>query len=661
MISREAPVDQLLQLAKASLARLDEERSGKVDDWVECGLAWQSKFGRGWKGVKNYRSQRYLAYPFSVTNAVVSAYLNALMPHDDYFTMYGRTPERDSAAKLAAELIKWGHYKTGFRNAIREIMTYAAIYGNAPVRRDWHQSSIHRPDYQSMAKQRGEKYAAIVKAHEDKGMKPPSAHEVPILVDTIQQKEVDWEATITQVGSIFDYWQDRWHRGETYPLRIVRSVKSKSYLGMLAEPDSNGYAIYEDIDELNEGDVETTGADQSMRHLHSRNNWNDQPTLGIELHEFWGDFEVDIDGEKQVFPNHVLVMANNQKIIRFEPNPYDHGMPPWSMWVWHPIPGETYGYGLLEPILPLNDALQVRWNQEIEARGLEVQPIFEVKVGGILDIDAIRVYPGALYPSLDGNSIRKIDMGNSANGAMEEINFIMGQINEITGATRAFSAAGGPASATEVSAISNKDNAISSERVRYIEDTLLIPNLRVELGLYQQYLDKEIAIRILNPMGGEFRDPETGLVPQGPPFLQIMPKDIRGEFDFVVMGAGWLANRQNMAQAMQSVTLPILQNPTLSGWIKPPEFITTVYQGFGIRDAWKFVMTKEEKYAEQLAQAPVPGQPGGPNFGGPGGPAGPEEVPPDGGAPSMAGVPGGPVGPPPTVDPGQLAGPQLPT
>lgn len=661
MIIKDAPVDQLLALGKKIFERLDTERSGKVEDWVECGLAWQGKFGRGWKGVKPYRSQRYFGYPYSLTNAVVLSNLNSMMPHDDYFMAYGRTPERDHAGRVAAELLKWGHYKTGFRNDIREIMTYAAIFGNAPYKTDWVQQIANRPDYKSMAHRRGEKYAAVVKAHEDMGQEPPRVDEVPILVETIQAEDVVWEAAAVRLGSIFDYWQDRWHRGETYPMRIIRDVKSKYYLQTLATPDANGYAIYEDIDELNESDVDTAAADQSIRNMHSRNNWNDRPSLGVELHEYWGDFEVDVEGERICFKNHVMVMASQTKIIRFEPNPYDHGMPPWEMWGWNPIPGETYAYGIIEPILPLNDALQVRWNQEIEARGLEVQPIFEVKVGGVLDIDAIRVYPGALYPSLDGNSVRKIDMGNSASQAMEEIGFIMAQMNEITGAARAYSTENYQKSATEISAIAGMNNAVNAERVKYTEDTLLLRAIRKQLQLHQQYMDQTITVRVMNPMGGDFKDPETGLPTSAPPFLTISPRDIAGEFDFVVMGASWLANRQNMAQAMQSVTLPILQNPALSAWIKPPEFITSVYQGFGIRDAWKFVMTPQEMYAQQAATASVPGQPGQPYPGGPGGPGGTAQVPGNGGTPSMAGVPSGPVGPPPSVDPGQLAGPQLPT
>jgi hypothetical protein len=665
MIIQGVETDGLLSWAKKTLARLDDERGGKLDDWAECGLAWLGKFGRGWKGVKPYRSQRYFPYPYALTNAVVASNVNGVMPHDDYFMVYGRTPVWDDNAKIAAEVLKYGHYKSNHRDEIRSIMLYAAIYGNAPYKVDWYQEVLHVPDTKAMAHKRGELYEGVVNSAMEQGQEPPAAHQVPILVETIQQSQVTWEAAKLSLVSIFNYWQDRWHRGETYPMRIIRDIKSKQHLIDLSMPDNNGYSIYEGVEDLNESKIESMADDQTMQLLHSRNNFNDNPSEGVELHEYWGDFKLTDPetGDPIVYKNHVLVVANQQKIIRFEPNPYKHGKSPWQLWVWQPVPGETYGFGVIEPILALNDALQVRWNQEIEAKGLEVQGIFEAKVGSLLDIDAIRVYPGAVYPTLDGNSIRKIDMGNGSSQAMEEIGFILNQMNEITGAIRAYSTENYQKSATEVSAIAGMNNAVNAERARYIEDTLLIRSMRMELQLYQQFMDQQIQIRIVNPQGGATRDPESGMPIATPPYITVNPNDISGEYDFVLQGASWLANRQNMAQAMQSVTLPIIQSPIMSQWLKPPDFITAVYQGFGIRDAWRWVKTQEEMYAEQQQQAAVgPNQqPGDPNAQGAGGGQGAQGNAGGGGAPSMAGQPSGPAGPPPSVDPGQLAGPQQPT
>lgn len=258
-------------------------------------------------------------------------------------------------------------------------------------------------------------------------------------------------------------------------------------------------------------------------------------------------------------------------------------------------------------------------------------------------------------------------MGQGSSQAMEEIGFILNQMNEITGAIRAYSTENYQKSATEVSAIAGMNNAVNAERARYIEDTLLIRSMRLELQLYQQFMDQPVQIRIVNPQGGPMKDPESGMPLNSPPYITVNPNDINGEYDFVLQGASWLANRQNMAQAMQSVTLPIIQSPILSQWLKPPDFITAVYQGFGIRDAWRFVMTQEEMYAQQAQQQAAAAangsgqQPGNPNQQGPGGNQGAQGGPGGGGSPSVAGVPSGPAGPPPSVDPGQLAGPQQPT
>jgi hypothetical protein len=431
---------------------------------------------------------------------------------------------------------------------------------------------------------------------------------------------------------------------------------------MLSVEDKDGYSVYSDVDGLLERDPDTTVQDAIRKSMNARNNFDDKPTPGVELCEFWGDFEVEVDGETTCYRNFTLVMANGEKIIRFEPNPYHHGMPPWDLWVWRKAPGEVYGIGVLEPILPLNDALQVVHNQAIEVRGLEAQPIFEAKIGGILDIDSIRVFPGAIYPTLDGNSIRKIDIGNSSSAAMDQIGFLLAQINDITGAMRAYTTENNQKSATEISAIAGMNNAVNAEGVRYTENTLMLKILRRQLQLHQQFMSREIQIRLLNPSGGNFHDPVTGQLMTSPPFLEVTPADIQGEFDFTVSGASWLASRQSLAEAMNTLTQPIMQNQQLSGWLKPDKFINKMYQGFGIRDAWEFVKTPEEYYAEQqAAQDPMAGQPGSPYPGGQSGDPNAQGGAPGGGAPSMAGVPDGGSGPPTAVSRGQMDGPQLPT
>ena len=70
----------------------------------------------------------------------------------------------------------------------------------------------------------------------------------------------------------------------------------------------------------------------------------------IELHEYWGLFDLKGDGNLQEC---VLTVANNKVCIRAELNPLDKRFKPFVAAVDYPVEGEFYGLGELEPIWSL--------------------------------------------------------------------------------------------------------------------------------------------------------------------------------------------------------------------------------------------------------------------------------------------------------------------
>jgi len=91
-----------------------------------------------------------------------------------------------------------------------------------------------------------------------------------------------------------------------------------------------------------------------------------------------------------------MVLANRRTVIRFEPNPFIYGKPTWELFTLFPTPNELYGRGIIEPILGINDGIQVRYNQTLEAGALAVNCGFRIFVD-ITCLEANEV----IVPTLD--------------------------------------------------------------------------------------------------------------------------------------------------------------------------------------------------------------------------------------------------------------------
>jgi hypothetical protein len=429
--------------------------------------------------------------------------------------------------------------------------------------------------------------------------------------------------------------------------------------------NKDGYSIYEGVEDVQENSSQTETSDSLKREVYRLEGFVEQPKNMVELLQFEGDLELPgPDGTISIYKNHILVVANRTQVIRFEPSPFAHGKPSWNMFVLYPEPGEVYGRGIIEPALGLQDVINVRINQVIEANTLIINPMYEVVQDGVFDVNEFLSAPGAMAIVAASGNIRPIQEIPQAALGFQEAGWMMSQHNQSTGAQASFTSEAYQKSATEVAAQSGMTQSRNAETIKHIEYNCLTKIVDMQMQLDQQLMDEAVWIRVVgDPMTQTIFDPDSGqpVTTQAPVQLRVSPSDIEGNFDCYAIGASNVANsQQQMSQTIQLMSV-IAQSPGAQV-IKWNELTKTLFDLARVRDSWKFIKTDQEiqleqqqQFQQQLAMQQAqngpqqgPGGQGGANAAG--SQPGPSGVSSMGGLPEQHGAPAG--GP----SPEQLAG-----
>lgn len=565
------------------------ERLIKERIWNECILAVDCKFGETWEDLEEYRSKRYLSLPWQANETMSSTLINGCMP-PEWFSTVGRTPADDQKAKLLHSLLKWQHAKTRFRNKFRLFLKAACTTGNVPWCVDWREEMIDVPDDEAMAAQMA--YNNMIR--QSGGTVPAEAE-----VSTRPTKRLRaYDGPDFHVGNIFDYVQDLQPSNPRFALRAVKLLRSKAYLEYKSQPDENGYALYQNIDQISNENIFRDSSDSLKLMTERQIGIARMPEDMVELLQFEGDFEIPNGGTgSNYYPNHILVVANRRTVIRFEPNPFLYGRPTWELFVLCPEPNELYGRGIIEPILGINDGIQVRYNQTLEAGALIVNPMWGYKEDGVFDPDEFMSFPGGLVKSADPrNNIIPLVTPDKTMLGFKEIDFAINQFNLITGSNANF----GGESATEVSIEASQGKERTKEMVNHISEDMLTDVIERQIALNQQLMDEPTWIRVVSDGQGTASDPDTGIpFPLQPQQMRVSPEEIVGQFDVIPVGANEVARDHQKAQELFQLTTAIMQSP-MARAIKPTEFVNEVYKMAGFNNAWKFVKSAEEIRQEEL-------------------------------------------------------------
>jgi hypothetical protein len=648
MINAGADKDAVVNLVTSTWDRLKRERLPKEMRWNECRLAAESEFGQTWKELANYRSKRYIPISSMALNNVSSKFCQTLLP-PDWFKAVGRTPDDESGAILMESLAKYQMDKVGLRAKLARLIYLICQYGNWPFSVKWRKDTITVPDSQGMEQ-------AMQGAIGEDGTIDMKSMALP------RKEVVLYEGPDVVLGDLFGFVVERNPDDDLYFTRINRFYRTKEYLEATAEPDEYGNVQYEGIDELvNETRYRET-SDNYKRQSDVATGILTDETNAVEILEMWGNFHLRAqDGTTQSFKNFRAVVGNRRVLMAFEENPYAHGRVPWNLGQFGAAGDHTYAYGILEQNLGLQDDVNVRSNQIIDAHSLSINQIWKYKDDGVIDPDNLISAPGTMIQVQDLANVVPIQFSDFTQQGMGEVAFMLDQFNRSTGAQLPMLEQKSGGSATQSAITAQASQSKEVEIAKHIEYTVLRPILEQWFALNQQLLDDDQTIRVAGDAVTQgITDPDTGMriEPTGPITLKISPDQIAGQFDVHPVGVSEMASSQEEVSNLMQFFQIMTQGP-LANYLKPAPLITALARRFKIYDAWQFVKTEQEIQIEQqqAAMAAAMQGPAGPNGPGAGGPPNAGPGPTGGGVPTLPGSSNVANRVPDGVEPGQRTGP----
>jgi hypothetical protein len=373
VINPGADKEAVVNLVVSTWDRLKRERLMKEDRWNECRLAAESEFGKTWKELANYRSKRYIPISSMALNNVSSKFSQMLLPKD-WFKASGRTPDDEAGAILMESLCKYQMDKVGLRSKLTKLIYLICQYGNYPFSVKWRKDTITVPDPTQMQ-------AAMEQAiNPEDGTLDLSTMAIP------RREIVMYEGPDLVIGDIMNFVVERNPDDDLYYTRISRFHRTKEYLEATTEPDEYGNVPYEGVSELVNELRQRETSDNYMRQSDVATGMLIDDTPAVELLEMWGNFHVrGVDGTIQSFKNFRAVVGNRRVLMAFEENPYAHGKIPWNLGQYGPSGDHTYAYGVLEQNLGIQDDVNVRSNQIIDAHALALNQIWKYRDDGVID------------------------------------------------------------------------------------------------------------------------------------------------------------------------------------------------------------------------------------------------------------------------------------
>lgn len=633
----EADEQAVVAAVVEQVTKLNQGKRNKMYLWQESIYAWERKFGDTWGEIADNRSHRYIPTGFQVASTAVAQYMQALMPADRFFKAVGRNKIAQANSFSLEAKLRWDFYRTDFRDTFEKFLISCVVTGQAIYTVQWVKESTQIVDEEAAAaKYELEQAGQTVELNDPANLGVPTKS-----IETFAGAKLF-------VGDPFNYVQERSPDDDRYAFRAYRSERTKEYIETYWGPlkDAGGRPLYKNIESIQSGEITADCNDDLKRAIETSMGYSPLPKDKVEIITFCGNLIVPGKG---LYPNCFGVIANRRTLLRFCYNPFAFGIPPWQCFVLNPDPFDPYGYGIgkVEPILGLQDIINVRSNQTIDANAIAITPPLNVVLDGITDTRQIVWGPGQKLYSRAAGNIAPIQVNERAlNLGLQEIQYYKSEVASTAGVYGSTSATPEGASATEAGGLQKVAGTVSAKEAKRIETLGLNKILRMAAAMNQQCFDpnSKVSVRLFVDETGRVTNPANGqTLPNGIHWAEIGFSDIQGEFDYEFISASSLAQTGTQIQTQMQFVQTASQDPVFAQRFDKGKWYVSVMDKIGFVDAWSFMKSDEQVQYEQwleqqraAAAAAAQGGSGNPSLGNQGGPAGPQGPGP---APGVRGVP----------------------
>lgn len=310
----------------------------------------------------------------------------------------------------------------------------------------------------------------------------------------------------------------------------------------------------------------------------------------------------------------VVVTIADDVLLDVRPNPYDHGHFPFIPIVVNPIPGRLYGFGILDIIIPVQQALNRRHGQIFDwLNWFKGQPLTYEE--GSIDKDDLAMEPGVLLPyRMGAQPPQWLQMPQLPAEAFRSLDTYKREIEELLGLSETVMAGNMKAGTAGVAIEGMIEQAM--QRIR-MTDRWNIAS-RAELGyqmlsiMQQLYRHTGYELQLL----GEGGNPES---------IFLKKEDVMGKKDFRIITdvAQSLRKEAQFKKAADMRAMPPIEESgipipdadliELSGLPNPEGLKKEVEVNKGLQQQIQQLRQENDMLQQELQQvAPVDmGQPGG--------------------------------------------------
>jgi len=560
VLKSQSALDEVRNIVVTEWKEMREERQVLEETWKRCLMAFLCTFDKDWEKYAKQagRSHRYVGLTWDAVHTLAPQLVNAAMGIDDWLTVLPHRPGFDQNDDMWAEAMKYmleyqmrqGKFEKTAKIAAKSLV----MLGNCPWSVDWITRRAvdygsftaameewvgKTAEYHAEHKQVMEQYKDIAFQAKAMGSEPPPPPQFVEPPRPPKDLDIIYQGPILRIGSIFNYVQEQHPNDEFSSARIMRSWRTKAYLKKLAKAHPlTGYKLYDNIEAITEINSEETAPDNEAEALfkmavgmqlpHGKNK--------NEIKERHGTFELNgAGGEKGVYENYIVTVANDQQVIRCEPNPMFSGRPLVQNARLNIIEGAVYGIGPIEKALDEQDSANAVHNQSIDAVNAVIQPEYEVLEDNLVDGRMKPSGPGVKHYVNEMGAIRAIEknfqgipMGFAA------LEAIVARHERITGAIN--TAPQGDESATKTARNTNVIAGKNGSHVEDFEAELITEALDTFLELNAQYIDTNQLFNVLQ---------DKKIIE-----VDIPPQAIRQGWLVYAGGSKYLADREQEIQEL---------------------------------------------------------------------------------------------------------------
>lgn len=327
-------------------------------------------------------------------------------------------------------------------------------------------------------------------------------------------------------------------------------------LQVLKQREKEGF--YSGIDELvtmmyQPSEVERQGADElGVRYP--------QLIEGVDIYDYWGGYDLDGDGYEEEY--HIVMAADQPKILRIEEPPYYHGKRPYVRYNFLREPNQFYGIGIGQMIQHLQEEINAIHNQRMDNVNLIINKVFKYRPNEYFeDPDDIIFAPGSKIPVNEMDDIMPLVTGDVPVSSYNEEQIVRDYIERLTGVTD-FSLGRIPSTARRTPA--TLGIAVIAEGNKKLQERLILLQESLEevldmvQWLYYQFIPQEKV----------FKAPGASVL------MTITPEDLRHQYRFDITGADVTTSKEiRFQQSLQMYAL-LSNNPIVASNPKALAYLT---------------------------------------------------------------------------------------